>query len=93
MTVQVWRLFRLAKDQMIGALILVGSLAVLGVYAYMLYAGFAWLVYGIVVTVAMIGVMGVVAWIGWTMATTPPPAPIEAFDDPQKSPEEASEKT
>ena len=78
---------------MIGSLILVASIAVLGVYGYLLYSGFAWLAYGIVVTVAMVGVMGIVAWIGWTMAATPPPAPIEAFDDSQKSPDDASEKT
>jgi flagellar basal body-associated protein FliL len=29
------------------------------------------------VFVAFIGIMGIGAWIGWTMATTPPPKPIE----------------
>ena len=81
------------KDQALGALILVGSLAVLGVYGYLLYAGYAWLVYGIVITVAVVAVMAIVAWIGWMMATTPPPARIESLDDVQIASSETSEKS
>jgi predicted DNA-binding transcriptional regulator len=29
------------------------------------------------VFIAFIAIMGIGAWIGWTMATTPPPKPIE----------------
>ena len=29
------------------------------------------------VYLAMVVVFGIIAWIGWTMATTPPPAPID----------------
>jgi predicted DNA-binding transcriptional regulator len=29
------------------------------------------------VLVAFIGILGIGSWIGWTMATTPPPKPIE----------------
>ncbi len=82
----------MSKDQMLGALILLFSIVVLGVYGYLIYAGQAWLAYGIVITVAVVGVVGIVAWIGWTMATTPPPAPIESFDDTPSS-SEASDKT
>jgi predicted DNA-binding transcriptional regulator len=32
------------------------------------------------VAVAFIGIMAIGAWIGWTMATTPPPKPIEEID-------------
>jgi hypothetical protein len=35
-----------------------------------------WLV-AIPMLVAFIAIMGIGAWIGWTMATTPPPKPIE----------------
>ena len=42
------------------------------------------------VTIAFIGVMAVGAWIGYTMATTPPPKPIEDFTtdtiEPQQAP-------
>jgi len=34
-------------------------------------------VIAIPVFIAFIAVMGIGAWIGWTMATTPPPKPIE----------------
>ena len=33
------------------------------------------------VFVAFVAIMFIGAWIGWTMATTPAPAPIEALDD------------
>lgn len=80
----------MSKDQMIGAVILIGSIAVLGVYAALLYLNMAILAYGIVITVAVVAVVGIVAWIGWTMATTPPPAPIESLDELEKPSEEAS---
>jgi predicted DNA-binding transcriptional regulator len=71
----------MSKDQAIGGLILVGSILVLGIYAWMLFAGLSWLAYGIVITAAVVAIMGIIAWIGWTMATTPPPAPLEPLDD------------
>ena len=39
-----------------------------------------WIMFWIIavpVLVAFIAIMGIGAWIGWTMATTPPPKPIE----------------
>ena len=79
----------MSKDQMIGAVILIGSIAVLGVYAALLYLNMAMLAYGIVITVAVVAVVGIVAWIGWTMATTPPPAPIESFDEEKENSDKA----
>lgn len=38
-----------------------------------------WLV-GIPVLIAFIAILGIGAWIGWTMATTPPPRPIEEIE-------------
>ena len=38
-----------------------------------------WLV-AVPVLVALIAVLAIGAWIGWTMATTPPPKPIEEID-------------
>lgn len=35
-----------------------------------------WII-GVPVFIAFVAVMGIGAWIGWTMATTPPPKPIE----------------
>jgi predicted DNA-binding transcriptional regulator len=82
----------MSKDQTIGALILiicalvaVSFIALLFFYdphiASFLNLGAAadvqfWLI-AAPVTIAFIGIMGIGAWIGWTMATTPPPKPIE----------------
>ncbi len=35
-----------------------------------------WIV-AVPVLVAFVAILGIGAWIGWTMATTPPPKPIE----------------
>ncbi len=37
----------------------------------------AWLI-GVPVVLAVLGILGITAWIGWTMLTTPPPAPLES---------------
>jgi formate hydrogenlyase subunit 3/multisubunit Na+/H+ antiporter MnhD subunit len=48
-----------------------------------------WLI-AIPVLIAFVAVLAIGAWIGWTMATTPPPKPIEEFEVEEK-PEEAKE--
>ncbi|MEM1564004.1 MAG: transcriptional regulator [Candidatus Bathyarchaeia archaeon] len=79
------------KDQAIGAVIFLVCLVIAIVYmATLLYP--AWLrllglkvaetevrfwIIAIPVFIAFIAIMGIGAWIGWTMATTPPPKPIE----------------
>jgi predicted DNA-binding transcriptional regulator len=64
------------KDQGIGAVILVGSVAGIVLYAWLIYT-FTILVLQITAFVAVAGILSIAAWIGWTMATTPPPAPLE----------------
>ena len=64
------------KDQAIGAVILVGSVVGVALYAWLLYA-FAMVVLQITAFIAVAAVLVILAWIGWTMATTPPPAPFE----------------
>lgn len=64
------------KDQGIGAMLLVASIAGIVVYAWLLFA-YAIVVLQITAFVAVAGVLVIAAWIGWTMATTPPPAPLE----------------
>jgi predicted DNA-binding transcriptional regulator len=64
------------KDQGIGALILVVSIIGVIVYAWLLFA-YAILVLQITAFIAVALVLIIAAWIGWTMATTPPPAPLE----------------
>ena len=69
----------MSRDQTVGVLLCLGS--VLGILAY------GWLVFAsewAMLTLQLTGfiavgvVLGILAWIGYTLATTPPPKPIEA---------------
>jgi predicted DNA-binding transcriptional regulator len=64
------------KDQGIGAVLLVSSIAGIVVYAWLLFA-YAIVVLQITAFIAVAAILVIAAWIGWTMATTPPPAPLE----------------
>jgi len=81
----------LSKDQAIGAAIFILCVLIAIIYVLTLFFP-GWLgVIGLDVAagdlqfwavalpvfIAFIAVMGIGAWIGWTMATTPPPKPIE----------------
>jgi len=75
-----------SKDQAIGGIICticvaVGILYTAGMFVidpsiYSTWKLPFWLI-AIPVFIAFIAIMGIGAWIGWTMATTPPPKPIE----------------
>ena len=67
----------MSRDQTLGVVILIGAIAVIGVYGWLLISDYQIYALIIVATIAVLGVMGIIAWIGWTMATTPPPKPIE----------------
>ena len=64
------------KDQAYGAVLLIASLTGLVVYSWLLYAH-PILILQVTAFVAVALMCLIVAWIGWTMATTPPPAPLE----------------
>ena len=64
------------KDQSIGAIILVASVVGILVYAWLIYT-FPLIVLQITAFLAVAAVLVILAWIGWTMATTPPPTPLE----------------
>jgi len=66
----------MSKDQLIGAVILVASVVGIVVYGWLLYL-FSTLVLQVTAFVAVALILGILAWIGWTMATTPPPMPID----------------
>jgi predicted DNA-binding transcriptional regulator len=80
-----------SKDQSIGGLIFIVCVGVAIFYVVTLFYP-QWLnVFGTTVSqgdvqfwivavpvfIAFVAIMGIGAWIGWTMATTPPPKPIE----------------
>ena len=69
------------RDQVIGAGLAIGSIAVLIVYIYILFfTGYDVLLMKLTALVAVGGVAGILAWIGYTLATTPPPKPIEEIE-------------
>jgi len=94
-----------SKDQAIGGVIfLVCAVVVIGYLATLIYPqwlyDFAkisefdtrfWLI-AIPVVIAFIAVLCIGAWIGWTMATTPPPKPIEEIEAEEKEEEKKETK-
>jgi predicted DNA-binding transcriptional regulator len=64
------------KDQAIGAVLLVAGIVGIVIYAWLLFA-YAIVVLQITAFIAVAAVLVILVWIGWTMATTPPPAPLE----------------
>ncbi len=97
----------MGRDQALGAAILVLCLLVALVYIVTLFFP-TWLsifgvsgasavqfwVIAIPVFVGFVGILLIGAWIGWTMATTPPPKPIEeiTMDTEEKSAEPSVQK-
>jgi len=69
----------MSRDQVIGALLLVGSMAGIGVYGWLLY-NYTILMLQLTAFIAVTGILGILAWIGYTLATTPPPKPIEEIE-------------
>ncbi len=68
-------------EKVAGAAILVGSLVGLGVYFYLLFLSpWAVLVIQVSAFLAVAAVLLLLAWIGYTIATTPLPSPLEDLD-------------
>ena len=83
----------MADDRTLGGIILVGSLAAIVIYFWLLFVSpWAWLTIKVSAFVAVGLVLLIVAWIGYTLATTPPPMPLEDFDLESES-EDKSEST
>lgn len=82
-------MIRLGKDQAIGALLMVLSIAVIIVYAWILFfTEWSVLLMQITLMIAVAGILGILAWIGYTLATTPPPKPVEEIEKELKNLEE-----
>ena len=94
----------MSKDQAIGGAILVVCLLVAIGYTLSLFIPnwLSWLGIGYVfdpvwvvaipVFIAFIAILFIGAWIGWTMATTPPPKPIEEITTEVEETAEAAEE-
>ena len=71
----------MADDRVFGGLILVGSLGGVAVYFWLLFMSpWAWLTVQVSAFLAVGMMLLIMAWIGYTLATTPPPMPLEDFD-------------
>ena len=71
----------MSRDQVIGALILVASVIGIVIYGWILFFT-EWTILLLQLTgfVAVTAILGMLAWIGYTLATTPPPKPIEEIE-------------
>lgn len=71
----------MVDDRTLGGGILVGSIAGIIVYFWLLFMSpWAHLTLKVSALAAVGAVLLIMAWIGYTLATTPPPMPIEDFD-------------
>jgi predicted DNA-binding transcriptional regulator len=81
----------MSKDQVLGSLILLGSIAGIAVYVWLLFlTPYAMVVLQLTALIAVGAVLAILAWIGYTLATTPPPKPIEDIEKELKKLEEES---
>ena len=79
----------MANDRALGGIILLGSLAGVVIYFWLLFMSpWAWLTIQVSALLAVGMVLLIMAWIGYTLATTPPPMPLEDFDFETESEEE-----
>jgi predicted DNA-binding transcriptional regulator len=79
----------MANDRVLGWILCLGSLAGLVVYFWLLFMS-PWDLLTLQVSMLiMVGMFHLIlAWIGYTLATTPPPMPLEDFDFETKAEEE-----
>ncbi len=69
------------KDQGLGWLILVCSVLGIALYYYLVFmSAWSFLTIQVSAFLAVAMVLLIIAWIGYTLATTPPPMPLEDFD-------------
>ncbi|MEM0445045.1 MAG: transcriptional regulator [Nitrososphaerota archaeon] len=69
------------RDQQLGALILVASIVGIILYGWLvLFSNWSLLVLQLTAFAGVALILGVLAWIGYTLATTPPPKPLEEIE-------------
>ena len=68
------------KDKIIGLLILIGSILGIIIYAWLLFFISPIIVIQITLFIAVSAILAILSWIGYTLATTPPPKPIEEIE-------------
>ncbi len=89
----------MTRDQTIGGLLLLASLVGIGVYGWILFlppiAGIDIIVLKLTGFIGVSVILGIIGWIGYTLATTPPPKPLEEIEkelDEELKKNESNEK-
>lgn len=71
----------MSKDQALGFGMMIISIAVILIYGWLVFLSeYALLILKLTGFIAVAGVFGILAWIGYTLASTPPPKPIEEIE-------------
>ena len=71
----------MANDRILGGAILLVSIAGVVIYFWLLFmSSWAWLTIQVSAFLAVAMMLLIIAWIGYTLATTPPPMPLEDLD-------------
>ncbi len=85
----------MSNDKVIGGSILIGSIAGIAIYFWLLFMSpWSWLTLQISAFAAVAMILLIMAWIGYTLLTTPPPMPLEDFDlDENESPDDSKTHT
>ena len=69
------------RDQAVGASLLAISVIVIVVYGYLVFLSkYAMITLEVTAFLAVLVVFAILGWIGYTLATTPPPKPIEEIE-------------
>jgi len=69
------------RDKAVGLALLVVSIVIIIAYAYVMFAThYAMFLLELTGVVAIAVVFGILAWVGYALATTPPPKPIEEIE-------------
>jgi len=74
----------MSRDQLIGTLLIAVSIIAIAVYLWLLFfppiTGIDFILIKITAAIAIAAIFGILGWIGYTLATTPPPKPIEEIE-------------
>lgn len=70
----------MSRDQLIGWVLVIVSAVIIVLYTWLMFTDHWVIVAKITLVVAVLAVFGILGWIGYTLATTPPPKPIEEIE-------------
>ena len=76
----------MSKDQALGSMILLGSILGIAAYFYLTFLS-PWILLTIQISafIAVAAILIIIAWIGYTLATTPLPTPLEDLNLEQET--------